>query len=183
MKQNRCRHCALPHVAGLGMCIKCCLFCHLDKVGSWYTVASRRNSNRASARPSPGGGQCKWNHLLWWLVAETWNLVSLEEENFQFNLLWPRDALRLHECFSILDQVMACWLFSAKSLVEPMLTYCHLKPYEQSSVKLELMYKLVFRHQCVKSLTVSVKPYIYWWLSGRLQQLQCVSNGVTAFLL
>ena len=38
-------------------------------------------------------------------------------------------------------QVMACRLFGAKSLPEPMLAYCQLDPYEQSSVKFQSKFK------------------------------------------
>ena len=36
---------------------------------------------------------------------------------------------------------MACRLFGAKPLPEPMLTYCQLDPYEQTSLKFESKYK------------------------------------------
>ena len=42
---------------------------------------------------------------------------------------------------SALVQVMACRLFGAKPLPEPMPVYCWLDPYEQTSVKFELKYK------------------------------------------
>ena len=42
---------------------------------------------------------------------------------------------------SALIQVMACRLFGAKPLPEPMLAYCQLDPQEQTSVKLESKYE------------------------------------------
>ena len=45
---------------------------------------------------------------------------------------------------SVFVQVMAYRLFGAKSLLEPMLTYCQLDFYEQTSVK----FKLQFQRKC-----------------------------------
>ena len=43
---------------------------------------------------------------------------------------------------SALVQVMACHLFGAKPLPEPMLTYYQVDPEEQTSVKFESKYKV-----------------------------------------
>ena len=42
---------------------------------------------------------------------------------------------------SCLVQIMACRLFGAKPLPEPMLTFCQLDPYEQASMKFESKHK------------------------------------------
>ena len=48
-----------------------------------------------------------------------------------------------------LVQVMACRLFGAKSLPEPMLTYCQLDPQEQISVKFHSKYKIFHSRKCI----------------------------------
>ena len=50
------------------------------------------------------------------------------------NSLRPGDAYMRHLAGSSLVHVMACRLFGAKPLPEPMTTYCQLDPLEQSSV-------------------------------------------------
>ena len=48
-----------------------------------------------------------------------------------------------------LSLVIACRQFGAKSLTEPLLTYCHLEPWEQTSVKLESKYKIfIYENVC-----------------------------------
>ena len=50
---------------------------------------------------------------------------------------------------SALVQVMACRLFGAKPLHDPMLTYCWLDPLVQTSVKFESKYKTFHSRKCV----------------------------------
>ena len=50
---------------------------------------------------------------------------------------------------SALVQVMACRLFGAKPLPEPMLTYCQLEPWEQNLVKLESGYTTFYSWKCI----------------------------------
>ena len=45
------------------------------------------------------------------------------------------DAYMRQSIGSVLVQIMACRLFGAKPLSEPMLSYCQLDPKEQTSVK------------------------------------------------
>ena len=44
---------------------------------------------------------------------------------------------------------MACQLWGAKPLYEPMLTYCHLKPWEINSVKFKFKYKTFNSRKCI----------------------------------
>ena len=44
---------------------------------------------------------------------------------------------------------MACRLFGAKPLLEPMLAYCQLDPWEQISVKFESKYKTFHSEECI----------------------------------
>ena len=50
---------------------------------------------------------------------------------------------------STLDQIMACCLFGAKPLSEPMLGYCQLDPREQNSVKFQSTYKNFHSWKCI----------------------------------
>ena len=50
---------------------------------------------------------------------------------------------------SALVQAMACRLFGAKPLPEPMLVYCHLDSWEQISVKLESEFYQFHSRKCI----------------------------------
>ena len=50
---------------------------------------------------------------------------------------------------SALVHIMACRLFGAKPLSEPMLDYCKLDPWEQTSVKFESKYKTFHSRKCI----------------------------------
>ena len=50
---------------------------------------------------------------------------------------------------SALVQVMACRLFGAKPLPEPMLAYCKLHPWEQISVKIETEFYQFHSRKCI----------------------------------
>ena len=65
--------------------------------------------------------QCEWRCL-----------VNSSPSSAAYMRQWTRTAL---------VQVMTCRLFGAKSLPEPMLTYCQLNPQKQISVKYESKYK------------------------------------------
>ena len=58
-----------------------------------------------------------------------------------------------------LVQVMACRLFGAKPLPEPMLTYCQLDPWEQTSVKFESKYKTVFMKMHLEMSYAKWRPF------------------------
>ena len=50
---------------------------------------------------------------------------------------------------SPLVQIMACRLFGAKPLSEPMLGYCQLDPWEQTSVEFRSKYKIFHSWKCI----------------------------------
>ena len=50
---------------------------------------------------------------------------------------------------SALVQIMACRLFGAKPLPEPLLTYCQLDSQEQTSVKFESQNKTFHSRKCI----------------------------------
>ena len=52
----------------------------------------------------------------------------------------PSAAYMRYWIGSALVQVMACRLFGAKPLPEPMLTYCQLDPYEQNKIGIKVQY-------------------------------------------
>ena len=55
--------------------------------------------------------------------------------------VWAFSVINSSPPSAAMVQIMACRLFDAKPLTEPMLTYCELKPWEQTSVKLEWKYQ------------------------------------------
>ena len=61
----------------------------------------------------------------------------------------PSAAYMHHWTGSALVQIMACRLIGAKPLSEPMLEYCYLDPYEQTSVKFESKYKTFHSWKCI----------------------------------
>ena len=65
------------------------------------------------------------------------------------NSSYPNTAYMRQWTGSTLVQVTACRLFGAKPLPEPMLTYCHLDPYEQTSVKLKSKYKILISFEII----------------------------------
>ena len=54
---------------------------------------------------------------------------------------------------------MACRLVGAKPLSEPMLEYCSLDPYEQSSVKFKSELKHFHTRKCLKMSSVKWRPF------------------------
>ena len=60
---------------------------------------------------------------------------------YMLNSSPPSAAYMRHWIRSTLVQIMACCLFGAKPLFKPMLRYCQLDPYEQTSVKFLSKYK------------------------------------------
>ena len=59
-----------------------------------------------------------------------------------FNSSSPGAAYMRRRTGSTLVQVMACRLFGAKPLPEPMMAYCQLDSLEQTSVTIQSKYKL-----------------------------------------
>ena len=82
--------------------------------------------------------QIGWGHhvnfCVWKKSAITFGegCISLD-----INSSLPSPAYTRHWTGSALVQVMACRLFGAKPLPEPMPTYCHMDSWEQISVKFE----------------------------------------------
>ena len=54
----------------------------------------------------------------------------------------PPSAANMHQrIWSALIQIMACHLFSTKPLSKPILSYCQMDPWQQSSLKFQPKYK------------------------------------------
>ena len=67
----------------------------------------------------------------------------------QLNLSLPIAGYMRQRIGSALVQIMACRLFGAKPLSKAMLSYCHLDPNEQTSVKCQLKYKNFHSRNCI----------------------------------
>ena len=61
--------------------------------------------------------------------------VIIYPAGIKVNSLRPSDAYMLPQPRTALVEIMACRLFGAKPLSEPMLEYCQFDPWEQTSVK------------------------------------------------
>ena len=57
---------------------------------------------------------------------------------------------------SVFVQVMACHLFGAKPLPEPMLAYCQLDPQEQTSVKFQPKYKILIDENAFENIVCQI---------------------------
>ena len=65
------------------------------------------------------------------------------------NSLSPSTAYMHRWIGSVLVQIMACRLFGAKPLSKPMLRYCQLDPWEQTSVKFWSNCKSLYSEKCI----------------------------------
>ena len=80
---------------------------------------------------------------------------------------------------SALFQVMACRLFGAKPLPEPMLVYCQLDSWEKNSVKLESEFYHVHSRKCIRNRYEMIPKFVArsfcatWAMVQSLQQWQC----------
>ena len=69
--------------------------------------------------------------------------------SFKINSSPPSATYMCHRTGSALVQVMPCCLFGAKPLTEPILNYCQLHPWEQTSVKFDWQYKTFHSRKCI----------------------------------
>ena len=65
---------------------------------------------------------------------------------------------------------MACRLFGAKPLSEPMIPYCELSPWEHMSVKFELKYNII------RLMKMHLKMSSEQIMTAILSRLQCVNS-------
>ena len=70
--------------------------------------------------------------VLFWAMIIAWRDFS---HNVFYQLITPSAAYMRQWIVSALVQIMACGLYGAKPLSEPMLDYYQLDPWEESSVK------------------------------------------------
>ena len=88
------------------------------------------------------------------------------------NTLWPGGA-RCYGSRSTLLQVMACHLFKAKPLPEPVLTYCQLGTCRQTSVRLKIKIKYQYKilvlvlnlksTECLRETRLTQYTLDIWW--------------------
>ena len=74
------------------------------------------------------------------------------------NTLWSSDVYRQQYNIPTLFQIMACRLFDAKPLSEPMLPYCQLDPKEHISIKFHLKFKRKFKEMHLKMSSAKWRP-------------------------
>ena len=65
-----------------------------------------------------------------------WTHLAICIAQYFVNSLRPSDAYMRQQPRTSLVQIMVCHLFGAKPLSKPMLEYCQLNPWEQTSVKI-----------------------------------------------
>ena len=102
-----------------------------------FSISCNQNDGAQSANIKICGDtlifvKCKWMLL--------WNYTNLS----------PPSAARMHQWIgSALVKIMACRLFGAKPLSKPMLCYCQLDPFEQTSMKFESKYTFFHSRKCI----------------------------------
>ena len=117
------RLCGLIHHSGMN-----CVCCHPKH---WYPIITVFSLPR-------------------WGYAFFGNFGHGITNSFKFQHLNFHDAAYVRQWIrSALFQILACRLFGAKPLSEPMLGYCEVCPYEQTSVKLESKYKTIHSWKCI----------------------------------
>ena len=92
-----------------------------------------------------------WNSLVWWGHETVYSGEDMKQPSEdRWMTLWvpmsvlthlPQGRIYMQQwTVSTLVQVLSCRLLGAKPLPEPMLTYCQLDPWEQTSVKFNLKF-------------------------------------------
>ena len=129
------------------------------------TSRSLEKSHRSKSKHSP----------IW-----TFSLISHNNSSS------PRAAYMRQWNGSLLVQIMAWRLFSAKPLSKPMLRYCQLNPYKQSSVKFKPNFSFTEMHLQYRLRNgghfVQGRRVIYWsYFAHGVDQFQiiCPSSTVT----
>ena len=88
---------------------------------------------------------CHDDEMLWESFLQNWTpvgeaIVNSSPPSATYMRQWIREAL---------VQIMACRLFGANPLSEPMLEYCYFDPQEQTSVKYSSKYKTFHSQKCI----------------------------------
>ena len=97
----------------------------------------------------------------------SWKIITATCPRGQSVNSSPPSAEYMHQWTrSTLVQVMACHLFSAKPLPEPMLTYSQLDPKEQTSVKFELKHTTFHSWKCNRKCCLwNGGHFVQWGMS------------------
>ena len=71
---------------------------------------------------------------------------------------------------SALVQIVARRLFGAKPLSKPMLSYCQLEPWEQTSMKLSSKYKTFIRENAYQITVPEMSAIVSkgWWVNDKM---------------
>ena len=95
-------------------------------------------------------GPDPWHNRGLWSASGKYRQIYLCFSPFHHITSSPQSAAYMRQWTgSALVQIMTCRLFGAKPLPEPMLLYCQLDPYEQTSVKFQSRYKTFHSQKCI----------------------------------
>ena len=83
-----------------------------------------------------------------WIMIHIWK-AAIYKHQPHFNSFPPSAAYMRQWTGSGLFQVMACRLFGAKPLPEPILVYCYLDSWEQISMKFEFEFYNIYSRKCI----------------------------------
>ena len=128
----------------------------LVKVLDWCQTSNKQLLESMLAKMHPVVTWYQWVHCIWNRDI----ICCMCHRQDKINSSAPRTAYMRQWTGSTLVQVMACRLFGAKPLPEPMLTFCQLDPLEQTSVKFESKYEIFRCWNCIwKRSSVKWQPF------------------------
>ena len=93
---------------------------------------------------------CQWPIGITWLIQQQ-----------SINAFPPSDAYMRQLTASPLVRVMDWCLFGAKPLPKPMLTYCPLEPYGQTSVKFDLKHNNFHSRKCISKCRLQCRGPLF----------------------
>ena len=108
------------------------------------TVSLHSPNGRQMPAVSAVQGDCERVYLYQYILSNTW--LTLNTVN---SAITPCAAYMRQRTGSALVRIMACRLFGAKPLPEPMLLFHQLDPKEKTSVKFETKYGTFHARKCV----------------------------------
>ena len=82
---------------------------------------------------------------------------------------------------SALVQVMACRLFGAKPLSKPMLGYCQLHPYKQTSVNIVTKYKTFYSSKYIWNIICEMAAIFTLWNNSGWAVTQLQAGNLTSW--
>ena len=112
------------------------------------------------------------------LLIPTWDTCFWQQSPHICHLASMTKSSYIHQYnIPTLVQIMACRLFSTKPISEPMLAYCQLDPWEQSSVKFLSKFKYFHSRKCVWECLENGGPFVSASMCYSMDQAHIWTNA------